>query len=65
MEAAAFFAVARFRGVHFAQLLYAGDDVSGSEWNAREWTTHSIRDTLFWLAVETSLEMAVGSPPPL
>jgi uridine phosphorylase len=60
MEAAAFFAVARFRGVHFAQLLYAGDDVSGSEWNARDWTTHSIRDTLFWLAVETSLEMAVG-----
>ena len=29
MEAAAFFAVARFRGVSFGQMLYAGDDLSG------------------------------------
>ena len=29
MEAAAFFAVAAFRGVSFGQLLYAGDDLSG------------------------------------
>jgi uridine phosphorylase len=35
MEAAAFFAVARFRKVVFGQLLYAGDDVSGSAWDAR------------------------------
>ena len=28
MEAAAFFAVAQFRGVTFAQLLYGGDDVA-------------------------------------
>ncbi len=35
MEAAAFFAVARFRKVVFGQLLYAGDDVSGSEWDMR------------------------------
>jgi uridine phosphorylase len=35
MEAAAFFAVARFRKVAFGQILYAGDDVSGSEWDAR------------------------------
>ncbi len=58
MEAAAFFAVARFRRARFAQLLYAGDDVSGSEWNARDWTTHGVRETLFWLAVETCLELA-------
>ena len=32
MEAAAFFAVAQFRGVTFAQMLYGGDDVSGAEW---------------------------------
>ena len=61
MEAAAFFAVARFRAVRFAQLLYAGDDVSGSEWNARDWTTHSIRDTLFWLAVEACLELSAAT----
>ena len=34
MEAAAFFAVAKFRGVEFGQILYAGDDLSG-EWDHR------------------------------
>jgi uridine phosphorylase len=63
MEAAAFFAVARFRRVSFAQLLYAGDDVSGSEWNARGWTTHDVRDTLFWLAAETCLELSASAAP--
>jgi len=29
MEAAALFAVAQFRGVVLAQILYGGDDVSG------------------------------------
>src|SRR5204863_3248704 len=43
MEAAAFFAVARFRGIRFAQLLYGGDDLSGSEWNARDWTVSPSR----------------------
>ena len=33
MEAAAFFAVAAFRGVSFGQLLYAGDDLSGDAWD--------------------------------
>ena len=35
MEAAAFFAVAQFRGVQLAQLLYGADDVSGAEWDPR------------------------------
>ena len=35
MEAAAFFAVARFRGVSFGQMLYAGDDLSGDAWDDR------------------------------
>ena len=60
MEAAAFFAVAQFRGVRFAQLLYAGDDLSGSEWDARNWTTHSVRETLFWLAAETCLALPLA-----
>ncbi len=56
MEAAAFFAVAQFRGVPFAQMLYGGDDVSGDEWDARGWGTHqTIRERLFWLAVEACL----------
>jgi uridine phosphorylase len=37
MEAAALFAVARFRNVELAQLLYAGDDLSGDTWDSRNW----------------------------
>lgn len=58
MEAAAFFAVARYRGVHFGQLLYGGDDVSGSDWDSRGWEKqYSIREKLFWLAAEAVLEL--------
>jgi len=56
MEAAAFFAVAQFRGVQFAQILYSGDDLSGSEWDHRHWEKHtSVREKLFWLAAEACL----------
>ncbi len=56
MEAAAFFAVAQFRGVTLAQLLYGGDDVSGIEWDARDWVSRaSVREQLFWLAAEACL----------
>jgi uridine phosphorylase len=56
MEAAAFFAVAQFRGVQFAQLLYSGDDLGGSEWDDRNWVEHtSVREKLFWLAAEACL----------
>jgi uridine phosphorylase len=58
MEAATFFAVAQFRGKPFGQLLYAGDDLSGSAWDHRGWETHSGRERLFWLAVEAALELA-------
>jgi len=58
MEAAAFFAVARFRGVRFGQLLYAGDDVGGEEWDSRHWDSHtSVREKLFWLAAEACLRL--------
>jgi uridine phosphorylase len=69
MEAAAFFAVARFRGVEFAQLLYGGDDLSGEAWDPRGWIGHtSGRELLFRLAAEAVLEIAVpgsadASPP--
>ena len=56
MEAAAFFAVAQFRNVQFAQLLYGGDDVSSSVWDSRLWDSHaSVREKLFWLAAEACL----------
>ncbi|HKQ73476.1 MAG TPA: nucleoside phosphorylase [Blastocatellia bacterium] len=58
MEAAAFFAVAQFRDVVFAQLLYGGDDVSGQDWDSRHWEKQSsVREKLFWLAAEACLEL--------
>ena len=58
MEAAAFFAVARFRGIAFGQLLYAGDDLSGDVWNARGWDDHETgRQQLFKLAAEAVLTL--------
>jgi len=56
MEAAAMLAVAEFRGVTLGQLLYAGDDLSGSEWDKRGWQDRSeIRERLFWLAADGCL----------
>ncbi len=58
MEAASFFAVARFRRVTFAQMLYGGDDVSGGEWDSRGWTSRAeVRYNLFWLAAEVCLRL--------
>jgi purine-nucleoside phosphorylase len=56
MEAAAFFAVAQFRGVTFAQILYGGDDLSAESWDSRHWQHQaSVREKLFWLAAEACL----------
>ncbi|MFN8619649.1 MAG: nucleoside phosphorylase [Chloroflexota bacterium] len=61
MEAAALFAVAAFRGVTLGQMLYAGDDLSGPEWDQRGWDTHgSARRLLFELALEAVLRIPVG-----
>lgn len=52
MECAAFFAVARYRGAQFGQLLYSGDDLSGAAWDPRHCDDRaSTREKLFWLAV--------------
>jgi uridine phosphorylase len=58
MEAASFFAIAQFRKVQFAQLLYSGDDVSSEQWDSRHWDKHtSVREKLFWLAAEACLSL--------
>ena len=63
MEAAAFFAVASFRGVTLGQMLYAGDDLSGDAWDHRDWDEHtSGRETLFRQAAEAVLRLP---PDPL
>jgi len=58
MEAASFFAVAQFRNVAFAQMLYGGDDVSGENWDSRDWQSKAtVREKLFWLAAEACLSL--------
>ncbi|MGB8647944.1 MAG: nucleoside phosphorylase [Anaerolineae bacterium] len=58
MEAASFFAVAQFREIMFGQILYGGDDVSGTDWDHRSWTSHAtIRERLFWLAAQACLSL--------
>jgi uridine phosphorylase len=58
METAAFFAVAQFRGVTFGQILYGGDDLTGDDWDHRDWhKLSSTREKLFWLAVEACLRL--------
>jgi uridine phosphorylase len=53
MEAASLLAVAQFRDVGLGQILYGGDDLSGSEWDNRRWQSRrEVRENLFWLAAE-------------
>lgn len=56
MEAAALFAVAEFRGVHLAQILYGGDNLDADEWDHRDWMSRSdVRKMLVQLAAQASL----------
>jgi uridine phosphorylase len=56
METAALCAVAKFRGVTFGHLLYGGDDLSGDEWDSRDWQNQTpIREALFSLAAAACL----------
>ena len=53
MECAAFLAVAAFRDVPFGQLLLAGVDISGHEWDPRHTGEKKVSpERLFWLAAE-------------
>lgn len=56
MEAAAFFAVAQFRGVVFGQVVYGGDLVVPEGWDHRGWNDRADdRELMFRLAVEACL----------
>lgn len=58
MEVAALAAVAKFRGVDYAQYLYAGDVVVTDGWDQRAWNSRlEIRENLFWLAIKACLRM--------
>lgn len=58
MEAAAFFAVSRFRNVVLGQILFGGDDLSGVEWDSRQWTSREeIKRGLVELSLKTCMEL--------
>jgi uridine phosphorylase len=58
MECAAFCSVAAFRGVRFAQILYAGDSLAGERWDNRDWPNQTdIREKLLELAIDTCLRL--------
>jgi uridine phosphorylase len=58
MEAAALFAVASFRKVELAQILYAGDDLSGEFWDSRNWHSKTeVREKLLDLAIAACVRL--------
>ena len=58
MEAASLLAVAHYRKVKLGQMLYAGDDLSGENWDERNWQSRKeIRESLFWLAADICLTL--------
>jgi len=61
MEAAALFAVARFRRARIATILAAADDLSQEQWDDRGFIPDtSVRERLFWLAVEACAALDAG-----
>jgi len=58
MEAAALFAVAEYRKVRLAQLLYVGDSLAGPVWQERSWSSaYDVRQEAFWLAVNACIDL--------
>ena len=58
MESSAFIAVAKYRHVRFAQLLYAGDSLAGESWDHRHWdSAREVREQLFYAAARGALAL--------
>ncbi len=58
MECAGMMAVAQFRDVIFGQILYGGDDLSGTNWDNRGWQSRKeVRENLFWLCADVCLAL--------
>ncbi len=58
MEAAALFAVARYREATFGHLLMAGDSLAGEAWDdRRRMSAREARDKLFWVAAEVAISL--------
>ena len=62
MESSAFIAVAKYRGLRFAQVLYAGDSLAGEVWDSRSWVSaRTVREDLFRVSARAALRLH-GSP---
>jgi uridine phosphorylase len=58
MESSAFMAVAQYRGLNFAQVLYAGDTLAGDTWDSRSWDkARSVRERLFRATARAALAL--------
>jgi uridine phosphorylase len=58
MESSAFIAVAKYRHLRFAQLLYAGDSLAGESWDYRHWDgAVEVREQLFYAAARAALAL--------
>lgn len=58
MEAAAFFAVAKYRNVKLGQILYGGDDLSAVTWDSRKWHDRGdIRKNLVEISTKICLSL--------
>jgi uridine phosphorylase len=64
MEAAAFFAVAEFRGAELGQIVYGGDLVVPEGWDGRAWHKRTDdRRMMFELAADALLELLAQGEP--
>ena len=53
MECASYLATAQYKDVALGQLLYAGDDLSGNQWDSRNWKSkNDIRKCLLELTID-------------
>jgi nucleoside phosphorylase len=58
MESSAFMAVAQYRSLRFAQVLYAGDSLGGETWDHRHWTrARGVRERLFRASARAALAL--------
>lgn len=58
MECSALIAVSQFRNAMYGQILYGGDDLSGPEWDHRDWTSRNdVRHQLFWLSADICVQI--------
>ena len=63
MEAAALAAIAAFRLVPLAQVVYGGDDLSGESWDHRSWQSLAdVRDNLIDVCATAALRLSARRP---